>query len=96
MFFYNLIGFVFLIAAAMITLMLSSEGASLDDELRMAAVLLALMDLAYRFLRVRPMLEKSDAGLSSHWLTSGEGGSLMFLPAWVFAIVAPLLISFLV
>lgn len=56
--------------------------------------LLFALDLGYRFGSVRPKLQVAGAGLktdlSSHWLTCRRGGSLMLLPAWLFALVMPL------
>ncbi len=95
--FFNLLGLGFLILA----LVIAFGMLSLFPELNgppfwfIAFGLLALLDLAYRYLRLRPRLQQEGKGmktdLGSHWLTSGTGGSLMFLPAWIFAFAAPVL-----
>lgn len=48
---------------------------------------LVTLDLAYRFVFLRgpgsegPLLQRD---VSAWWLTSNRGGSIMFLPAWLF------------
>jgi hypothetical protein len=65
-----------------------------------AGGILFLSDLAYRVRVLRPLSRPASANpepiqpagsglnvnLSEHWLTTSRGGSLMFLPAWAFAL----------
>ena len=52
----------------------------------LAASVLAI-DLAYRYFRVRPRLDRN----SQNWLISRMGGSLMLMPAWVCSILGSIL-----
>lgn len=56
---------------------------------------LALMDLGYRYLRIRSergrpvdQADASAAGLKNHWLTPTRGASLIVFPAWIVAALA--------
>ncbi len=93
--FFNLVGIGLLILALAIAFGLASIFPELNGPpfWIIAFGLLALTDLAYRYVRLRPRLERQGKGMKTdlrrHWLTSGSGGSLMFLPAWIFALALP-------
>ncbi len=100
-------GIAFLGASFGIACGLAALAPAVDDDpfLIAWAVALGFLDLFYRSVFVRQKIEKATGdrlgtALSSDtsllWPLSGLGGSLLFLPAWVFAIVFPLFYFFVV
>jgi len=53
------------------------------NSLYFLAASVLVIDLAYRYFRLRPRLEVS----SQNWLTSRMGGSLMLMPAWACSVL---------
>jgi hypothetical protein len=60
------------------------------------------LDAAYRVYVVRPKLENCERGpslkerLYASWLTSPLGGLVLFLPAWLVALLTPLWLLYVV
>ncbi len=93
MVFFNLIGFVELVAALVVAAVLQNVFGTTEYEpygiarVNWFAVALVPVDLAFRFVRVRPRLVPPG-----NWLTDGAGGSLMLLPAWITGLGAAVLL----
>jgi hypothetical protein len=66
---------------------------------------ISILDLGYRHARVRPRPAAPPAAdlaetrweddLGRFWLTSNQGGSLMLLPAWLFGLLYPHVLSWI-
>ena len=88
---FNWIGAAFVVAGGVVAYMLGRIHPPLDHGPFPYIVLstVVAMDLAYRYFVVRPGVEYEP---HENWITTGRGGSLMFLPAWVTGIGAMVLL----
>jgi hypothetical protein len=104
--FFNLKGLAMLGLALGVTL-----GVSLASGLNAAPFhlllggLIAIQDLGYRHARLRPRAPdrpgadlaetRWEDDLGRFWLTSSRGGSLMLVPAWLFGLAYPHVLSWI-
>ena len=97
---FNLLGLAMVVLAVVIMIAVSSAvPLSGPEQNILLGGLVFVLDLGYRLAVVRPKLAAVPAGapgraawdidLGRLWLTSKRGGSLMFLPAWLFGLIYP-------
>ena len=92
-FFFNLIGLGMLVGSIVLVAILGpllnpiGIDARYPNSLYFLAASVLVIDLAYRYFRLRPRVDRS----SLNWLTSRMGGSLMLMPAWACSILGLIL-----
>ena len=99
--FFNIVGLVWLGLAFALAVAIESLFKHSETSTRFCFLLglfLLIFDAAWRYCRVRPMLaeafeaSKNERGLwktppAFIWFLSNQGGNLMLMPAWMFAIL---------
>jgi hypothetical protein len=91
MIFFNLVGLVMLAFSIAVSYLLEQSGQTFREySLFSVAAGVFVVDVVYRFFSVRPRIDPRH----ENWLTSGRGGSLMLLPAWLCAIVGAAVLSY--
>ncbi|XOF33171.1 MAG: hypothetical protein ACL93V_14335 [Candidatus Electrothrix sp. YB6] len=105
---FNTVGFLWLLVAFGIAIGLQSAGIIIDKKgdyfLEVIATSIILFDFAFRFLigKNRKLEEEDESknvteDVSGHWLIGSKfGGSLMFLPTYIAAILGYLFLVFVV